>query len=384
MRILAFSSIRSDYDLLSPLYKLLNSDPKIDFRILVSGAHLSPYFGYAVKEIEKDGFKILAKIETLLASDSKISRVKSAGILLQNSLEVIQKFSPDLMLYAGDREDAVIYAIIAGYLEIPSIHFYGGDHVQDSHIDNPVRHATSKLSSVHFVSCEEHKRRLVAMGESEKRIFNTGSIALDNFKTFSLLTKNDIAKYFQISDLDDFALVIFHSFSPEFEISGLIFRNILESLEELNIRAFVSYPNVDNGNYKIIKEIEKMQQKSNNFIFYKNLEREVFLSIYHHSQFIIGNSSSGICEAASIPIPAINVGLRQMGRMADKNVIFVNTDKQSIKKAIGQALDKDFLNSIANIKNSYGTGCSARKAFSLIKTLNFKDFLAKNEDPIKF
>ncbi|EAW7552257.1 UDP-N-acetylglucosamine 2-epimerase (hydrolyzing), partial [Campylobacter coli] len=169
MRILAFSSIRSDYDLLSPLYKLLNSDLKIDFRILVSGAHLSPYFGYTVKEIEKDGFKILAKIETLLASDSKISRVKSAGILLQNSLEMIQNFNPDLMLYAGDREDVIVYGMIGGYLGIPSIHFYGGDHVQDSHIDNPVRHATSKLSSIHFVSCEEHKRRLIGMGENKER-----------------------------------------------------------------------------------------------------------------------------------------------------------------------------------------------------------------------
>ncbi|EAJ6871916.1 UDP-N-acetylglucosamine 2-epimerase (hydrolyzing) [Campylobacter coli] len=382
MRILAFSSIRSDYDLLSPLYKLLNSDLKIDFRILVSGAHLSPYFGYTVKEIEKDGFKILAKIETLLASDSKISRVKSAGILLQNSLEMIQNFNPDLMLYAGDREDVIVYGMIGGYLGIPSIHFYGGDHVQDSHIDNPVRHATSKLSSIHFVSCEEHKRRLIGMGENKERIFNIGSIALDNFKTFNPLSKSDIAKYFQISQFDDFALVIFHSFSTEFEISDLIFKNILESLEELNIKAFVSYPNIDNGNYKIIKEIEKIQQKCNNFIFYKNLERKVFLSIYHHSKFIIGNSSSGICEAASIPIPAINVGLRQMGRMADKNVIFVDTDKNSIKKAIYQALDKGFLQSIRNIKNSYGMGYSAKKAFDLIKTLDFKDFLAKNEDPI--
>ncbi|EAI9960575.1 UDP-N-acetylglucosamine 2-epimerase (hydrolyzing) [Campylobacter coli] len=382
MKILAFSSIRSDYDLLSPLYKLLDSDPEIDFRILVSGAHLSPYFGYTIQEIKKDGFKILAQIETLLSSDSKISRVKSTGILLQNSLEVIQDFNPDLILYAGDREDVIIYAIMAGYLEIPSIHFYGGDHVQDSHIDNPIRHATSKLSSVHFVSCEEHKRRLIAMGENEKRIFNTGSIALDKFKAFNPLSKSDIAEYFKVSQLDDFALVIFHSFSPEFEISNLIFKNILESLEEVNIKAFVSYPNIDNGNYKIIKEIEKIQQKCNNFIFYKNLKREIFLSIYHHSKFIIGNSSSGICEAASIPIPAINVGLRQTSRMADKNVIFIGTDKNSIKKTIKQVLDINFLNSIKNIQNSYGTGYSARKAFDLIKTLNFKEFLAKNEDPI--
>mgnify|MGYP000514619259 FL=1 len=138
-KILAFSSIRSDYDLMSPLYMLLHEDKDIDFKIIVSGAHLSHSFGYSVEQIRKDGFNILLEIETLLSSDTGLSRVKSASLLLQNSLETIARFNPDLMIFAGDREDVLMYAMIGGYLNIATIHVFSGDHTEDGYIDNPIR-----------------------------------------------------------------------------------------------------------------------------------------------------------------------------------------------------------------------------------------------------
>ena len=183
-KILAFTSIRSDYDLMSPLYRLLHEDKDIDFKIIVSGAHLSHSFGYSIEQIRKDGFDILLEIETLLSSDTGLSRVKSASLLLQNSLETIAKFNPDLMIFAGDREDVIMYAMIGGYLNIPTIHVFAGDHVEDGYIDNPIRHATSKLSSAHFVTLKEHKKRLVRMGENPKRVFEIGNISLDKFVSY--------------------------------------------------------------------------------------------------------------------------------------------------------------------------------------------------------
>nr|WP_317403319.1 UDP-N-acetylglucosamine 2-epimerase [uncultured Helicobacter sp.] len=381
MKILAFSSIRSEYDLLSPLYKLLTQDSQIDFRILVSGAHLSHIYGYSIKEIEKDNIPILAKIETLLASDSKISRIKSASLLLQNSLEIIADFAPDVLCYAGDREDVMIYSMISGYLGIPSIHFFGGDHVRDGYIDNPIRHATSKLSSLHFVSCEAHLQRLVAMGEARERIYNIGSIALDKFVDFKPMPLEQIFSYFHREQFTKFAILIFHPVTQEADSVDVIFTNILESLQEANIGAFVSYPNVDYGNQKLIATIERFKTLKN-FIFYTNIERDLFLSIYKQAEFIIGNSSSGIGEAASIPIPAINVGMRQTGRMADRNVIFCSSNKQDIKDSIVKATSTTFRESIQNIQNSYGDGRSAKRAYELIKTLDFSRFLSKKEDPL--
>ena len=382
-KILAFTSIRSDYDLMSPLYRLLHEDKNIDFRIIVSGAHLSHAFGYSVEQIRKDGFEILLEIETLLSSDTGLSRVKSASLLLQNSLETISTFSSDLMIYAGDREDVLMYAMIGGYLNIPTIHFFSGDHVSDGYIDNPIRHATSKLSTAHFVTLEEHKKRLIRMGEDKKRVFVTGNISLDKFLDFKPATKVEIKEYFNLSDiLDDFAVMIFHPVTEEIDSVDVHFENILKNLEQRNIKAFVSYPNVDPGNNKIMNVIEKYKE-NNNFIFYRNLDRKIFMSIYKHAKFIIGNSSSGICEAASLKIPAINVGIRQTGRFADKNVIFCGTSQSDINIALEKALSLEFNNELRDLVNSYGDGMSAAKALGLIKTIDFKKIIAKIEDPLE-
>ncbi|MGJ0290682.1 UDP-N-acetylglucosamine 2-epimerase [Aliarcobacter cryaerophilus] len=382
-KILAFTSIRSDYDLMSPLYRLLHEDKDIDFKIIVSGAHLSHSFGYSVEQIRKDRFDILLEIETLLNSDTGLSRAKSASLLLQNSLEIIAKFNPDLIIFAGDREDVLVYAMIGGYLNIPTIHVFAGDHVEDGYIDNPIRHATSKLSTAHFVSLKEHKKRLVRMGENPKRVFEIGNISLDKFISYKPMLKSEIKQYFNIDkNFDDFALMIFHPVTEEIEKVDEYFENILKNLEKRDINTFVSYPNVDPGNQKLLKVIDNYKENKN-FIFYKNLDRDIFMSIYKHSKFIIGNSSSGICEAASLKIPAINVGLRQTGRYADKNVIFCGTSFEEISKSLDKALSKDFLEKLNDLQNSYGDGNSAKKAYEIIKSIDFKSMIAKVEDPLK-
>ena len=382
-KILAFSSIRSDYDLMSNLYKLLNNDEEIDFRIIVSGAHLSHSFGYSVEQIRKDELNILLEIETLLSSDTPLSRVKSASLLLQNSLETIAKFNPNLILFVGDREDTLIYAMIGGYLGIPTIHVFAGDHVKDGYIDNPVRHAASKLATVHFVTIEEHRARLIRMGEDPKRIFVIGNPSLDKFISFEPLTKANIKQYFNIkNNFDDFALMIFHPVTKELDNVDEYFENILKNLENRKINTFVSYPNVDPGNQKLLKVIDRYSRNPN-FIFYKNLERDIFMSIYKHSKLIIGNSSSGICEAASLKIPAINVGLRQTGRYADKNVIFCDTNFKSIGDSLDKALSKEFLETLKNLENSYGDGKSSIRAYKIIKTLKFESMIEKIEDPLQ-
>ncbi|HIP26490.1 MAG TPA: UDP-N-acetylglucosamine 2-epimerase (hydrolyzing) [Flavobacteriaceae bacterium] len=382
-KILAFSSIRSDYDLMSPLYKLLDNDNDIDFKIIVSGAHLSHSFGYSIDQIKHDNFDILLEIETLLSSDTALSRVKSASILLQNSLETIAKYKPDLMIYAGDREDVLMYSMIGGYLNIPTIHVFAGDHVDDGYIDNPIRHATSKLSTAHFVTLEEHKKRLVRMGEDSNRVHVTGNISLDKFVDFIPLSKKKIQNYFLIKEnFKNFSLMIFHPVTEELDNVDIYFENILQNLLQRTINTFVSYPNVDPGNQKLLKVMEKYKDNKN-FIFYKNLDRDIFMSIYKHSNFIIGNSSSGICESASLKIPAINVGLRQTGRFADRNVMFCSTDYDDIGKSIDKAVSLEFTNSLKNLQNSYGEGDSAKKAYQIIKTIDFKSMIAKVEDPLK-
>lgn len=381
MKILALTSIRSDYDLLSPLYKLLNNDDSINFKILVSGAHLSNNYGYTKQYIEKDGFDILLEIETLINSDTTKSKLKTASIFLQNSIDIVSQFNPDLILYAGDREDVIMGGLLGTYLHVPTIHFYGGDHESGGHEDTVIRHATSKLSTYHFVSNVEHQKRLLSIGETNERIYVIGSISLDRFKTFTPLNIDILNKKLKITLPDKFSLLIYHPSPLECDNDSVIFENILNSLLEKNIFSFVSYPNTDGNNNKIIDVINKYKDDSN-FFFFKNLEREVFLSIFKQSEFIIGNSSAGIYEAASVPIPAINVGHRQKNRMSGQNVVFCDTDLDTIKKTISHVTSESFINSIKKITNIYGDGESSIRAYNLIKTMNFKSMIQKIEDPL--
>jgi len=381
MKILALTSIRSEYDLLSSLYKLLNEDNDIEFKVLVSGAHLSSEHGYTKQYIENDGFEVLLEIETLINGDSRKSKLKTASIFLQNSIDIVSQFNPDLILYAGDREDVIMGGLLGTYLHIPTIHFYGGDHEAGGHEDTVVRHATSKLSTYHFVSNEEHANRLMKMGEVQPRIYNVGSISLDRFTQYDAFSIETITYKLKLPNIDKIALLIYHPSPSAEDDDSYVFENILKSLEDENIFAFVSYPNTDSNSSKIIKIIEKYQQ-NNMFYFFKNLERELFLSIFKRSQFIIGNSSAGIYEAASVPIPAINVGKRQKDRMSGKNVKFCATSIEDIRETIQKVTSLEFLNSIQKMINPYGDGKSAARAYKLIKSIELKKLLQKIEDPL--
>jgi UDP-N-acetylglucosamine 2-epimerase (non-hydrolysing)/GDP/UDP-N,N'-diacetylbacillosamine 2-epimerase (hydrolysing) len=221
------------------------------------------------------------------------------------------------------------------------------------------------------------------MGEKEERIFDIGSIALDKFKNEEIFSKKEIFERLDIKkEFEKFAIVIFHPIPKERNISAQIFENILISLNSKDIKAFVSYPNIDPGNKEIIEVIEKYKE-SDNFIFYKNQPRKMFLSIYKNAEFIIGNSSSGILESASIPIGAINVGYRQRGRRANENLLFIDSSLEKIGEAIDFVTSKSFKEKLNLVKNIYGEGDSAQKAYELILNTNFKDYVFKDEDPLK-
>lgn len=382
-KILALSSIRSDYDLLSGVYALLAADPDIDFRVLVSGAHLSPNYGMTVANIRADGLPILAEIESLIDSDSRASRLKTASVMLQGAIDIVARWAPDLIVYAGDREDVMVGGLLGAYLGIPTVHFFGGDHEKDGHPDTVIRHAASKLSSAHVVPIAEHRDRLIALGEAPARIFVAGSVALDKFIAHRSVSPEKLAEMFPPGKrLGGYAMVIFHPVDAEMESAGTYFQNILESLASFGIPVCGSYPNTDPGNRSIIDLIERYAGRED-FWFYKNLDRDAFLSLYKNARFLIGNSSSGILEAASVPLAAINVGLRQRGRMAGDNVTFCNADRASIDAAVRRVLSDDFRSMLANVTNPYGAGDACRRVADYLINTDFASLRAKIEDPLE-
>jgi UDP-hydrolysing UDP-N-acetyl-D-glucosamine 2-epimerase len=381
-RVLGITGIRSDYDLMSVLYRRLTADPNVDFKLLVGGAHLSKTYGNSVDLIRADGISILATIESLIDADTKSSRLKTAGIMLQSSIDVVAAWDPNLIIYAGDREEVWIGALLGAYLEIPTMHFYGGDHVATGHVDNLVRHAASKLSTYHAVAIDEHRSRLMAMGESRARISVIGSMALDNFSGQAALERSELCDRIGISKrVGNYALVLFHPEPSEIGSVREILKNILLELKAAGLGACVGYPNTDPANKEIIDLFHDFNEEPR-FFFYKNLARLEFISLYKRARFIIGNSSSGIIEAASVPIPSISVGFRQRGRHAGRNVLFVESDRVAIGKAIATAEDPNFRNLIADMANPYGDGRSCDRAYDLVVATDFHKLRCKVEDSL--
>ncbi|TAM45943.1 MAG: UDP-N-acetylglucosamine 2-epimerase (hydrolyzing) [Gammaproteobacteria bacterium] len=381
MRVLAFTGIRSDYDIMSGVYRALHADDGVTFGLIVAGAHLSPTFGMSVRHIEADGLPIIGRIESLLDSNTPSSRIKSAAILLQGCLPFIESFAPDLLIYAGDREDVMVGALSGAYLGIPTAHFFGGDHATDGNVDNPVRHAASKLSTFHFVSHEQHARRLQRMGEDPRRIRIVGNPAIDRFVHTPHMDRATLLRSLGRPDWSEYAVVIYHPILGEEANAKRYFMELLEALEITGVRAFINSPNSDAGSRDILSAIEGLQNREN-FAAFRNLPNDVFVNLMRHAALLVGNSSAGLLEAPSIPLGVVNVGARQRGRIAAANVIFVDQGAKAIAQAIQEVRSAGFQKMLREVRSPYGNGNVVQLVVEKLKALPLAEFRFKTEDPL--
>jgi UDP-hydrolysing UDP-N-acetyl-D-glucosamine 2-epimerase len=382
MRILGITSIRSDYDLMSGIYQALNANPEVEFRLLVGGAHLSPTYGLSIADIRRDGLPILGEVECLLDSNTAASRAKTGAIFLQGAVGYMAAFQPDVVIYAGDREDALMAATACAYLKIPSVHFFGGDHATDGHVDNMARHAISKLSTFHFVTHPAHARRLMRMGESPSRIHVVGNPALDKFRAEPSMDKTAVLTQLGAPDFNEYAVMIHHPSFGEEDRSADEVTAILTALQQTGMKALVGSPNTDAGGRDILHVYDQYREHEN-FFFYRNAPRNLFVNLLRNARLLIGNSSLGILEAPTIALPVINVGRRQQGRMPAQNVIFVEPEEGAISEAIHRARSAEFISSLEGMVNPYGDGHSVSRSVGLILSLDYARWLPKTEDPLE-
>lgn len=384
-RILGLTSIRSDYDLMSGVYRRLAVAPGVDFKLLVSGAHLSRHFGYSVELVRRDGLPILAEVETLLSGDTSVARLKTAAGLLTGALEVIRAYSPDVMIYAGDREDVLVAAMIGAFLEIPTVHFFAGDHASDGHVDNPVRHAVSKLSTAQFVSVREHARRLAHLGETPSRVFVIGSVALDKFVAEPQLdrpsTLAGVGAKAHASRGTPLAIFIFHPIESERAVAPQYVRTAIAALVERGFHVLIGSPNPDPGNAQLVETL-KCLAEAPEVTYYGNASRAHFVNLLRHAAILVGNSSAGLLEAASVSLPVINVGERQRGRLCGRNVVFCDGDAASFHDALERVTAPAFREALNSFENPYGDGQSEPRAVALLTTIDFRAMVRKADDPL--
>lgn len=374
--VLGVSGIRSEYDIMSSVFRAIQQHPGLELYLIVTGAHLSNLYGNTVQDIKDDGFAIADKIESLLNGDRASSRVKGLAIQLQGMIQTVFRINPDFLLVLGDREESMSTALIGAYMNIPVAHIGGGDRVVGN-VDDQVRHAVTKLAHLHFVTNQESYDRIIRMGEQPFRVFNVGNPGLDRLLAEPVLSAKELSQRlgFSIRDDEPFILLIQHVISTEIEEAYEQMQITLEAVKQMRIKTVLIYPNSDAGSQQIIRAIDQYRDLTFLYIT-KNLPRPEFVNLMRRAGCMLGNSSAGILEAPLLKLPVINVGNRQKGRLHAENVQFVPHDSKAICTAVRRALfDKTYRHEVARCSNPYGDGHASKKIAKLLAEISIDEKL---------
>lgn len=366
MNILVLTSSRADYGIYLPLLKRLNNDRFFNLKIAAFGTHLSEEYGKTIDHIIKDGFEVEYRIQTVLGSDSPEMITKSMALTMQKFSEIwtLEKSELGYIICLGDRYE--MFAAVAGSVpfNIPIAHIHGGETTLGA-IDNAFRHSLTAMSKLHFVSTQNHAERVIQITGTRQGVYNVGALSLDNLNDIEILSKDSFEKKFGI-ELNNPILVTFHPETVSYEKNEEYTDELISVLNELDQQIIITMPNADTmGNCIRYKLLEFASGKKNVFTV-ESFGTVGYFSCLHYCNFVLGNSSSGIIEAASFGKYVINIGKRQLGRDSGDNVIHCEIEKESILHSIKSLSGLPVLSKM----NIYGDGNTASKIISVLKSSN--------------
>ena len=354
---------RSDYGIYLPVLRRLQEERRCDLHLIVAGAHLKREFGLTIRDIEKDGFEIGDRVNMLRRADSPLAIAEAIGRGVTGYARAFTRKRPDLLVVLGDRFEMYAAAVAALPLRIPVAHIHGGELTAGA-MDDALRHSITKLSHLHFVSTRDYARRVVQLGEQSWRVTVSGAPGLDNLRTLTLLTRSELEE--RLGTRLDVAplLVTFHPVTLEYERTSVYIRELMSALDAVGLPVVFTAPNADTHANVIRGEIARYLKRHRAARFVENLGTRAYFSLMARSRAMVGNSSSGILEAASFELPVVNIGIRQRGRIREKNVIDVSPRHAKIAAAIRCAASSKFRVGLRGLKNPYGDGKASATVLS--------------------
>jgi len=362
------SVARSDYGIYKPVLNKIQEDSELELYLIVSGMHHSPEFGMTIRDIEADGFAIGDQFEMLLSSDSPEGVAKSMGLGTIGFAQSYSRSRPDLLLVLGDRFEMLSAVVASLPFKIPIAHLHGGESTEGL-IDEPIRHSITKMSHIHFVSTEVYAKRVIQMGEEPWRVHVSGAPSLDNLNEIELLDRSALQKRAGLDLDNETLLVTYHPVTLEYERTEEHMKALLAALEEVGRQVVFTYPNADTQGRLIIGMIQDFVKRYPKAKIATNLGTQAYFSLMECAAAMIGNSSSGIIEAASFALPVVNIGNRQRGRVHGINVLDVGDAYSEILAGIRDATSPAFRNSLAGLENPYGNGQAAALIVDQLKAV---------------
>ncbi len=367
---------RSDYGIYRPVLDAIHGDPALDLGLYVSGTHLSTAFEMTVRQIEADGYPIAERVEMLLSSDTPQGIALSMGLGTAGFARAFARSAPDILVVLGDRFEMHAAAVAAVPFCIPIAHIHGGE-ITEGAFDNAWRHSLTKLSHLHFTSTELAARRILAMGEESHRVVVSGAPSLDNLESFEPLEGPSLHRRLGFEPPGPFLLVTYHPVTLEHERTGDQVTELLAALEHVGMPAVFTRPNADTARDTINRAIDDYAATHPEAIVLDNLGTQAYFSAMAVAQAMVGNSSSGIIEAASFQLPFVNVGTRQAGRERSANTIDVDDNRTAIEAGIQRAVSAEFRQQISRVENIYGDGHAAERIVAKLRSISIDDALLR-------
>lgn len=373
---------RSEFDILLPVAESVNNwGGRAGW--LVGASHLSPSHGMGISDIRTGTVPIVAEIPSLLNSDSWEGRALSFTMLTEGLIRAMSTNRPDVIVVAGDREEALAGALAASFLQVPVAHVFGGDRCLSSDLDEVLRPAISKLAHLHFTAAEDHRQRLIRMGELPDRVWATGGPNLDVLAREPDLEDAELTELVGMDLSSGFILFIYHP-SPMLptgrEHDEVI--DVVRGVLSLGIPVLASYPNSDPGNYAFRSALESLARDNGLLRLHHNLPRRTFVSLYRRCAAIVGNSSSIVTESTFLGVPGVLVGSRQDLRTIAANVIRVPATLQGVREGLEKVLhDPEYARTAGAATSLYGDGMAAPRIANILLSTPLEASLLRKTMP---
>jgi len=262
-------------------------------------------------------------------------------------------------------------AIAASHFNIPVAHIQAGE--VSGNIDGLTRHALARFVHIHFAANDDAAQRLIRSGEQEFRVHNVGAPQLDDFVNGDVADEDAVYDYFRINRDKRTALLVQHPVTEQAHLAGDQIERTVCALSKFDLQVVVIYPNNDAGS-EILKH-RLLSHGNSNFNIFRNVPRSLYAGLMKISDLMVGNSSSGLLEAPTFALPAVNIGRRQAGRFHGANVINVGEEEMDIVKGIEIALEPKFKEKLCNMVNPYGDGRSSERIVDILASVPINEKL---------
>ncbi len=370
---------RADYGLQYWLIRALHDAPELTLQLIVTGSHLGTLFGSTVDQIRGDRLPIAATVPMIAADDSAWAMARSTGEGVIGMADVFRRLRPDLVVVPGDRFEILAAAQTAMLMAIPVAHLHGGE-ITEGAVDESIRHAVSKMSSIHFVSAEPYRQRLIRMGEDPARVHMVGAPGLDHLARTPLPSRDELLGSVGLDASKPFLLVTYHP-ATRGDASPLdALQQLMKALDRFpDYQLLITKANADAGGRAINEALDSYAAAHRpRAALVASLGTPRYLSAVTHASALVGNSSSALIEAPAAGTPAVNVGPRQQGRLRAASVVDCDEQADAIAAALTRALRPGFREQATATEPPYGRpGDAAARMLSVLRGIDLDELRIK-------